>query len=87
MLEEDWTDIRKSEQEHKNANVQKIIITSVDRKPQMHLLNCTTSKEMTNKVTEIYRKDTEHKKYSFFFRILQLYIRKRSNIKSHIICD
>ena len=40
--------------EDKDANAQKCIITSLDKKPTFHVMNCETSKEMWDKLHAIY---------------------------------
>lgn len=39
----------------KDANTQRIIVLSLDKKPLMHVMNCKTAREMWTKLSNIYQ--------------------------------
>lgn len=43
----------------KDAKAQKLITSTVERKALVHILNCGTSKEMFQKLSSIYERDSE----------------------------
>lgn len=64
----------------KDAKAQRIIISSIERTPMMHILNCTTSAEMIKKLKAIFQKDTEEQKY----KLLQEFFNFGYNVKNDI---
>lgn len=62
VIDEKTSEAGKIEWERKDAKAQKIIITSVDRKPLLHIMNSKTSKDMFDKICMIYERDSEHQK-------------------------
>lgn len=56
---------RDNQWKKKDAVAQKIIVTTVDKKPLMHLLNCNTANEMWTKISAIYERDNEQQNAAF----------------------
>ncbi|XP_078051636.1 uncharacterized protein LOC144477775, partial [Augochlora pura] len=81
---DDWTDKMEKDWELKDAKAQRLIITSIERKPLMHLLNCLTSREMFNKLSKIYGKDTEQNKYSLLQEFYNYTYGKGGDITVHV---
>lgn len=48
----------------KDASAQKLIITTVDKKPLLHLIDCKTANEMWIKICSIYERDSEQQRCS-----------------------
>lgn len=46
----------------KDAKAQKLIVSTIEKKALIHILNCETSVEMFNKLSAIYERDSEQQK-------------------------
>ncbi|XP_076661161.1 uncharacterized protein LOC143365143 [Halictus rubicundus] len=79
-----WSEAKRQEWELLDTKVQKAIILSIDRKMLMHLLNCKTSREMLDKLTSIYGKDTEQKKCALLQEFFNYSFVKESDIATHV---
>jgi len=61
-----------------NATARKIIITIVDKRPLLHLLNCKTAFEMWNKIMAIFERDNEQQKCNLLQNFYKLTYEKRN---------
>lgn len=68
----------------KDANAQKLIVTTVEKKPLMHLLNCRTAHEIWTRVCAIYERDNEQQKCSLFQTFYSLAYDKNTDISTYI---
>lgn len=68
----------------KDAQAQKIIVTTVDKKSMMHLLDCKTANEMWIKICTIYERDNEQQKCSLLQTFYSLTCDRNTDIASHI---
>lgn len=67
-----------------DAKAQKVIITSIDKKIMMHIMNCNTSAEMNSKLCGIYQKDNEQQKSSLVQEFFNFSFEKGNDISLHI---
>ncbi|XP_026826247.1 uncharacterized protein LOC113562125 [Ooceraea biroi] len=68
----------------KDANAQKIIVTTIERKPLLHIMSCTTSHEMWTKISNIYERDTEQQKCSLLQMFYSATYDKTTDIVTYI---
>lgn len=68
----------------KDANVQKIIITTVDRKPVVHILNCKTVAEMWKNLQTIFQRDSTQQKCILQREFFGYVYDKNSDMASHV---
>ena len=83
-LLETFDDKKKKEWERKDAKAQKYIVSTIEKTPLMHIVNCTTSKQMFDKLCTIYERDSEQQKYSLLQDFFNLKFEKGSNVVLHI---
>jgi len=62
VLRQDSNKQEKEDWLEKDARVQKIIVSTLDKQPLTHVLICNTSKEMFQKICFVYERDTEQQK-------------------------
>jgi len=62
ITEETSVENRNAAWKKKDAMAQKYIVTSLDKKPLMHIMNCTTAYEMWLKISNIYERESEQQK-------------------------
>lgn len=55
-------DDEKADWSRKDARAQKIIITTIDKKMMAHIINCKTAKEMLDKLSTLFDRDSEQQK-------------------------
>lgn len=77
-------DKEKADFERKDARAQKIIITTIDKKQLMHIFNCKSSKEMYDKLKNIYEKQTEDEKCYLMQQFFNFSYSKGTDILMHI---
>lgn len=68
----------------KDANAQKVIALSLNKKPLMHVLNCTTAHAMWSKLCTIYERDSEHQKYVLMQEFFSYSMDKNCDVATHI---
>lgn len=62
----------------RDAGAQKVIATTIDKKPLMHILNCGSSLEMWNKLKTIYEKDSNQQKCNLLQEVFGMMYDKKS---------
>ncbi|KAK9674731.1 Zinc knuckle [Popillia japonica] len=77
-------DNEKAEWHKKDAKAQKTIVTSVDKKLLMHIINCEKSKEMYDKLCKIFERDNEDEKCNLLQQFFNFKYEKGTNISTHI---
>lgn len=68
----------------KDAAAQKAIVTTIEKKPMMHIINCKTAREMWQKICTIYERDSEQRKCSLLQTFYTLTFEKGTDIASYI---
>lgn len=68
----------------KDANAQKLIVTTIDKKPLLHILNCTTSYEMWSKISNIYERESEQQKCNLLQSFYTAVYDKGTDIATYI---
>lgn len=69
---------------NKNARAMKVIISSIEKKPLVHLMNCTNAKEMYEKLCSIYERDTEQQKCALLQEFFNYTYNKETDMATHI---
>lgn len=61
-----YTDVerRDNKWKKKDAIAQKLIVTTLDRRPLVHVMNCETSYDMWKKLSAVYERDNAQQKCS-----------------------
>lgn len=70
--------------EKKDANAQKVIVLSLDRKPMMHVINCNTAREMWTKLSNVYQRDNEQQKYVLMQDFFNYTMSKTEDVSTHV---
>lgn len=78
------TDEEREEWSKKDAKAQKIIITTINRKVLMHILNCESSAEMYGKLCSVYQRDNEQQKCTLLQEFFNFKYDKSSDISLQI---
>lgn len=68
----------------KDALAQKIIISTINKKPLTHLLSCTTAHQMWKKLCEIYERDSQEQKCSLMQTFYSTMYDKNQDIATYI---
>lgn len=68
----------------KDATAQKIIVTTIEKKPMMHIMNCNTAREMWKKICTIYERDNEQQKCSLMQSFYTLTLEKGADLASYV---
>lgn len=68
----------------KDAKAQKIIVTSIGQKVMIHILNCTTSKQMWDKLKSIYEQDNLAAKHLLHQQFFSYEKRSEDDVATHI---
>lgn len=68
----------------KDAKAQKIIVTSIGQKVMIHILNCTTSKQMWDKLKSIYEQDNSAAKHLLHQQFFSYEKRAEDDVATHI---
>lgn len=68
----------------KDAKAQKSIITSIDKKLMMHILNCKSSHEMFEKLCKIFEKDDQQQKCNLLQDFFNFKYEKGCDMSLHI---
>lgn len=68
----------------RDAKAQKIIISTVDKKVLVHIMNCTTSAGMYKKLKEMFQKDNEDQKCRLLEEFFSFNYEKGSDIPTHV---
>lgn len=69
---------------NKDAKAMKVIISSIEKKPLVHLMNCTNAKEMYEKLCSIYERDTEQQKCALLQEFFNYTYNKETDMATHI---
>lgn len=77
-------DARDNPWKKKDAIAQKLIVTTVDKKPLMHLLNCNTAYEVWMKISAIYQRDNEQQKCNLLQTFYGLTYDKTTDIAAYV---
>lgn len=72
--------------EKNDATAQRIIITTIDKQPLTHLLNCSTSFEMFEKLSSLYERDNQQRKYNLLQEFYSYGFKKGTDMAT-FICD
>lgn len=75
-LKEDW--------EKKDAIAQRIIVTTIEKPIMMHLINCTISCEMIDKLKMLFERDNQQRKYNLLQEFYNYNYKKGSNMSTYI---
>lgn len=67
-----------------DAMVQKVIATSVGQQPMLHIINCTTGREMWRKLTDIYEQRSESSIHMLQQRWYEAAVDSNDNIATYI---
>lgn len=70
--------------EKKDAVAQKLIATTIERKPLMHIMDCSTAYEMWTKICTIYERDNEQQKCNLLQTFYSLTYDKTTDIATYI---
>ena len=68
----------------KNAKAQKYIVTTIDKKPLMHVLSCSTAYEMWRKLSSIYERDSSQQKCTLMQDLFSFAYDKNMDVVSHV---
>ena len=68
----------------KDAKAQKIIITTVDKKLLIHIMNCKSSSEMYLKLKNIFKKETEDQKCLLLQEFFSCQFEKGTDLSTHL---
>lgn len=68
----------------RDAKAQKLIITTIEKGPLMHIINCDDSKSMFDKLCKIYERDSEQQKYNLLQEFFNFSFDKKLDIASNI---
>lgn len=74
----------KEEWEKKDAIAQRIIVTTIDKKVLMHLINCSSANEMFDKIKLLFERDNQQQKYNLLQEFYKYDFKSGSNISTHI---
>lgn len=83
-LGENFTELMRTEWNRKDARAQKIIITSIERQPLIHILVCKTSHEMFKKICAMYERDTQQQKCTLLQEFFNFAYQKGTDIATHV---
>lgn len=84
QLEVLTTEKEKNEWNKKDAQAQKLIITTIDKKVLTHIMTCETAAQMYKKLCDIYGKDTEQQKCSLLQEFFNFSYEKGVDMSLHI---
>lgn len=83
-----YSDLTKTEEKEewvrKDARAQKVIVTTIDKKLMIHVLNCETSKAMFDKICSIFEQGTEKQKCSLLQDFFNYTYQKGTDMSTHI---
>lgn len=68
----------------KDAIAQKIIISTLDKKPFLHIMDCETSYEMWRKISNTYERDTEQQRCKLLQEFYSISYEKDTDMSSYI---
>lgn len=75
---------RTAQWKKKDANAQKLIVTTPDKKPLLHVLDCKTAHEMWVKICNIYKRDFEQQRCSLLQTFYSATYDRKTDITSYI---
>lgn len=84
MLENLTVDSERNNWKKKDAQAQKAIVTSVDKKLMMHILNCENSHEMFKKICGIFQRENEQQKCNLLQEFFNFRYEKNTDMSLHI---
>jgi len=67
-----------------DAIAQKVLITTIDKRPLLHLLDCKTGYEMWTKIKTIYERDNEQQKCNLLQNFYSMMYDKSSDVVTYI---
>jgi len=67
-----------------DAVAQKLLISTIDKKPLLHILECKTAYQMWTKIRTIYERDNEQLKCNLLQNFYSLLYDKNSNVATYI---
>lgn len=67
-----------------DAIAQQVIVTTIDKKVMIHILNCRISHDMYKKLCAIFERDTEQQKCNLLQDFFNYSFSTESNIASYI---
>lgn len=67
-----------------DAKAQRIIISTIDKKGLMHIMNCKTAADMYRKLCAIYKKDNEQQKCNLLQEFFNFTFEKGNDMSLHI---
>ncbi|KAM0730296.1 Retrovirus-related Pol polyprotein from transposon TNT 1-94 [Formica fusca] len=68
----------------RDAVAQKLIVTTLDKKPLLHVLDCNTAREMWIKICNIYERDSEQQRCSLLQTFYSTTYNKNEDIATYI---
>lgn len=68
----------------KDANAQRVIVTTLDKKPMLHVMSCKTAHEMWIKIISIYERDNEQQKCTLLQNFFSLEFDKNADVATNI---
>lgn len=68
----------------RDANAQKIIVLSLEKKSLMHVINCISAKEMWTKLSNVYQRDNEQQKYTLMQEFFNCTMSKNEDVSTHV---
>lgn len=77
-------DQRNEQWRKKDAEAQKVIVTTLDKKPMLHIINCTTAREMWTKICGIYKRDNKQQKCSLLQEFFSFAYDKSIDIATNV---
>lgn len=75
---------RTADWKKKDANAQKMIIMTIDKKPLMHIINCGTAYEMWIKLQAIYERNKKRQKCNLLQEFFLYTFDKDTDMATHI---
>lgn len=67
-----------------DGRVKRIISSTIDKKAKLHIMKCTSAKEMFDKLASVYEKDTEQNKHKLLMEFYSYQYDKKLNMIDNI---
>lgn len=84
VTEETTEALHTAEWKKKDAQAQKIIVTTIDQGPLIHIINCDTAYDMWSKLQNIYQRDSEQQKCNLLQEFFGYTFVKKTDIATQI---
>jgi hypothetical protein len=68
----------------KDANAQRVIVTTLDKKPLLHVMSCKSAHDMWIKITSIYERDTEQQKCALLQNFFSFNFDKNVDVATNV---